>query len=79
MKQNNDQSCYPCIFFYLRIESGMCLNSICSEIELLWYFLLDQMNNVALDTSGIKTKGNVKVCTTTAIAKQIMYISYKIQ
>lgn len=66
-------------FFYLRIESRMCLNSMCSKIDLLWYFLLDQMNNVALDTSGIKTNGNVKVCTTTAIAKQIMYISYKIQ
>lgn len=55
--------------FYLRIESGMCLSSICTEIELLWNFLSDQMNNAALDTFGIKTKGNVKVCNITAIAK----------
>lgn len=47
----------------------MCLSSICTEIELLWNFLSDQMNNAALDTFGIKTKGNVKVCTITAIAK----------
>lgn len=36
-------------FFYLRIELGMCLSSICIEIELLWNFFLDQMNNVVLD------------------------------
>lgn len=69
MKQNNDQSCYPCFFFYLRIESEIGLKSICTGIELLSSILSDQMNNVALDTFGIKTKGNVKVCTIAAIAK----------